>query len=124
MNIIPVEQVKSINWEEHKDDYDQQLYKLGGDSFDSFYIINPDVDQRYIRLIDTTISSLNCVIWMLGDVWAIKRFQKGWTDGYVFNQLEWSDFIPNIDGLQIQILIPFYSLRTILVKNILFPNGI
>ena len=95
MNIIPIDKVKSVKWEDHKEDYDQQLYKLGR-GLDSFYIINPDVDQRYIKLIDLEIVSTECIVWMLDDIWAVKRFQKKWKpkSGYVFNTLEWSDFIP------------------------------
>lgn len=95
MNIIPIEQIKSVNWEDYKEDYDQQLHKLGK-GFDSFYIVNPDVDQRYIRLIDPKVTAPECIVWMLDDVWAIKRFQQDWTpeNGYAFNTLEWSDFIP------------------------------
>jgi hypothetical protein len=88
MNIIPKEQVETINWEGHKDDYDVALFALGK-GLDNFYIVNPAFPESYINAIDKEFKSSKCVLWKCDNKWIVKQFHKDWTSdqGWVIKEV-------------------------------------
>jgi hypothetical protein len=91
MNIIPKELVEKIEFTNPRE-YDKRLFALGV-GLDEFYVINPIWPDVYKRLIDKSIRSRSCVMWVHETDWIIKRFHKNWTysDGYKIVELSEED---------------------------------
>jgi len=91
MNIIPKELVEQIEFTTPRE-YDKKLFALGA-GLDEFYVINPIWPDVYKRLIDKSIRSRSCVMWVHETDWIIKRFHKNWSyaDGYKIVELSEKD---------------------------------
>jgi len=87
MKIIPRDLVEQIEYTDPRT-YDEQLFALGA-GLDEFYIINPIWPDIYKNLIDESIRSSSCVMWVHEKDWLFKKFHKNWKfeNGYKIIEL-------------------------------------
>jgi hypothetical protein len=77
MNLIDKELVQKVKWATDPDSYDLRLHALGN-SYDNFIVINPELDTWVLEYFDSNRSSTKCIMWVCGDKWLAKKFNKEW----------------------------------------------
>jgi hypothetical protein len=78
MNIINKSLVEQVKWADDPNTYDIRLHALGKD-YDNFIIINPAFDSWVLENFDSSPSLNKCIMWVRGDKWLAKKFNKDWT---------------------------------------------
>ena len=89
MKIIPKDLVEQVKYTTSRE-YDEQLFALGA-GLDEFYIINPIWPDVYKRLIDESIRSTSCVMWVHERDWLFKKFHKDWTYAHGYKIIEFTE---------------------------------
>lgn len=77
LNILDKTLVSSIRWDIDPNSYDQRLHSLNTD-YDTFIVVNPIYENWILNYIDTSVSSDKCLMWVKGDKWIAKKFNKTW----------------------------------------------
>ena len=77
--------VEQVTWEQDPDTFDQRLHALGS-SHKEFIIVNPKYEWILDYIDVDSVSSDNCIVWSIDNLWLVKKFKANWTYGW--------DFIP------------------------------
>jgi hypothetical protein len=73
--------VERVTWEQDPDTFDQRLHALGS-NHDEFIVVNPKYEW-ILDYIDTdSVSSDNCIVWAINNLWLVKKFKSNWTYGW------------------------------------------
>jgi hypothetical protein len=78
MIVLDKELVQKVKWADDPDTYDIRLHALGK-AYDNFIVINTDFDKWVLDYFDSSYESTKCVMWVRGDKWLAKKFNKTWT---------------------------------------------
>ena len=107
---LPTDKVSTAKWRGDGIDYDLQLYNLLGElPHDTFYAINPDLEEIYNARLKYNINELpttnKCIVLAYTDIWIVKIFKSGWIPAHGYeiinifdHRVIWSKN-PNIDIL-------------------------
>ena len=77
--------VEKVTWEQDPDTFDQRLHALGS-THKEFVIVNPKYEWILDYIDVDSVSSDNCIVWSIDNLWLVKKFKANWTYGW--------DFIP------------------------------
>ncbi len=87
MKFIPRELSEKITYQGDSRKYDLELFALGT-GLEEFYIQNPIWPDIYRRLVDRSLKSDSCIMWVYGKDWLFKRFHKDWTPEHGYEVIE------------------------------------
>jgi len=87
MKFIPRELSEKITYQGDSRKYDLELFALGA-GLDEFYIQNPIWPDIYRRLVDRSLKSDSCIMWVYETDWLFKKFHKDWTPEHGYEIIE------------------------------------
>jgi hypothetical protein len=87
MNVIPKQLTEQVKYQGDSRKYDLELFSLGRGLAD-FYIINPIWPDVYKKLIDKSLRSDSCIMWVYEKDWLFKRFHRDWTPEHGYEIIE------------------------------------
>lgn len=73
--------VEKVTWEQDPDTFDQRLHALGS-SHDEFIVVNPKYEWILDYIDVDSVSSNNCIVWAIDNLWLVKKFKSTWTYGW------------------------------------------
>jgi hypothetical protein len=79
--------VEQVTWEQDPDTFDQRLHALGS-SHDEFVVVNPKYEWILDYIDVDAVTSDNCIVWSVDNLWLVKKFKANWTYGWDFIRCE------------------------------------